>query len=146
MSDDSATKSLTAFTDATNPKGITTTVNIVKLRVKDLPPPNVTINGVRNETISLVEFKTKGELIINSFDDDPNIKYQLVKYQFMIRKKNGELVGPIDGSQAIFNNQESVRTAISKAESGDRVYITDIIATDRGGNHIQVGLVSAILE
>ncbi len=143
---DKAAKKLTAYTDATNNKGRTSTVNIVELKVKLPPPPECLINGVKNDTLSLNIFNTHAELNIQAPDSDFAASYDLVKYSATLLKTSKQCIGPIECNNPKLAANEQLAELLKQAESGDRIYITDVIVNSGGSKNMEAMPVTVVLR
>ena len=142
--EEKAPKKLTAYTDATNNKGITSTVNITELKVKDLPPPECLLNGLKNDTLSLNDFQSHAELSIRPADSDFAIKYNLVKYSVSLHKSNQQCTGPIECTSLVLAKNEALSELLKQVENGDRIYITDVLVNSGGKKNIE-GMPATVL-
>ncbi len=141
-----APKKLTAYTDATNNKGITSTVNITELKVKDLPPPECLLNGLKNDTLSLDDFQSHAELSIRFADSDFIVKYNLVKYSVSLRKSNQQCIGPIECTNPILAKNEALSELLNQVENGDRIYINDVLVNSEGRKNIEAMPATVLLK
>jgi len=141
-----APKKLTAYTDATNNKGITSTVNITELKVKDLPPPECLLNGLKNDTLSLNDFQSHAELSIRFADSDFVVKYNLVKYSVSLRKSNQQCIGPIECNSPVLAKNEALSELLNQVENGDRIYINDVLVNSEGRKNIEAMPATVLLK
>jgi len=79
-------------------------------------------------------------------DSDIMANYTIEKYQFSILKRNREFIGPFVGISPSFKNNDEIQGIINKSESGDNIYVTDIMVKGAGRNTISVVPVTVVLK
>jgi|GEM_PF-6238330 len=138
-------QAVTAYTDATNPQGVTMTANVVKLTVKDPPGPLCYLNGLANDTLTAAALTSHAQLSLRCRNEDLDIPYHLVQYSLIIRKPDGTLLGAFTATTPILNNDATLAPILSGLSPGDRLTIYDIIATWKG-RHYDVAPISITIR
>lgn len=138
------TKPVYAFVDATNKQGRTSAVASLKIITKHLPDPVTRLGDVAENTITLADIKNVYAVHVGQADDDFEMKYSLLSFEFsVIKNKDRKLEGPIV-AQDLHNGE--IKQIISSLEPGDKIYIDEVKAKDATGRMLGAHPVSYTVE
>ena len=124
------------FAKSKDSKGAPTKIATMPLRVKAIPNPIVLVAGQTSGNIKSGVWRVQVAPVADLKDFDFQAKFVITSFQFSCSPKGGEYIGPFtvnSPSGCRFGDNSDIAKYMSKAKSGDKVYIEGIKAKGPDG-------------